>query len=185
MNPFYTIWFKPRATFQYLSALNINDSKIGLLLLAISLSISPTAILNLSKKLEVSGVFGYFFCTLFGVLMSYLLIRHVLSFIYWGFSKILNGNATLNQTRIVVAYSMTPYLIYLLFTFFLLTSAITSGDFEILYFQQPITRYFITIMFLRNIVYGLSAINKFSYGFALLNAMIPVLIIEVLIFATR
>jgi hypothetical protein len=83
------------------------------------------------------------------------------------------GIATVNQVRLVVVYSMIPCIIYLAIGLILLIPAVITQKFELIFHQHPSTNFVVMIFSVRNLVYGLSYFNKFSYGYGFLTVLIP------------
>jgi hypothetical protein len=99
---------------------------------------------------------------------------------YWGVGKIFKGEATKNQTQLVVAYSLVPYLIYLAIGLILIIPAAITQNLDLIFYSHPVTYFVVWILAARNLIYGLSYFNKFSYLYALLTVLIQTGVAELI-----
>lgn len=180
MRPLLSIWISPRKTFEYLSTRDESENRemtnILSALIAIGISIPrQREFLTLFENHKTIGIIiGVILSGLIGVLV----IKILGALIYWVIGKMLKGQATKNQVQLVVAYSLIPYLIYLAIGLILIVPAIITQNLELVFYRHPFTYYVVWILAIRNMIYGLSYFNKFSYGYALLNILIPVGVTE-------
>lgn len=107
-----------------------------------------------------------------------LVVKFLLPLVYWAIGKMLKGKASRAEVQLLVAYSSIPYLIYLAIGIILILPAFITQDIDLVFYRHPFTYYVIWIFAIRNLIFGLSYFNKFSYRFALLNVIIPVFITE-------
>jgi len=182
MRPFLSIWISPRKTFEYLSTRDDSENREMIIVLSALIAIG----VGIPGLKEFSGLFENhkFLGLLIGVIIigfiGILVIRFLLSLIYWSIGKILKGKATKNQVQLVVAYSMIPYLIYLAIGLILIIPALITQNLDLVFYQHPFTYYVVWILAIRNMIYGLSYFNKFSYRYALLTILIPVGVTELI-----
>jgi hypothetical protein len=113
-------------------------------------------------------------------LAGIIVIRFLLPLTYWGVGKIFKGEATKNQTQLVVAYSLVPYLIYLAIGLILIIPAAIIQNLDLLFYRHPVTYFVVWILAARNLIYGLSYFNKFSYLYALLTVLIETGVAELI-----
>ena len=182
MNPIFSIWISPLNTFKYLSTRDDSENRVIINILSALITIGSV----IPRLKEFSGLFGNhkFVGLIVGVisfgLIGILIIRFLLALTYWAVGKLLMGKATKNQIQLVVAFSMIPYLIYLVFGLVLIIPALITRNLDLVFNRHPFTYYIVWIFAVRNLIYGLSYFNKFSYGYVLINILIPVGVIELL-----
>ncbi len=182
MKPILSIWINPKKTFEFLAERDPvkNNKMINILFAVIFISVGFTRLKDLRPIFEYNPIIGGVIAiVLFGIL-GILLLKFIYSIIIWGIGKIFQGKATKNEVQLVIAYSLTPHFISLAIGLVLIIPAIWTNNFDLIFYQHPITIYAIWIISLRNLVYGLSYFNKFSYGYGLLNALLPMGIAELL-----
>jgi len=129
--------------------------------------------LGLFVALLLSGFFGLFF------------YKFILSQIYWAIGKVFQGKATKKETQLVLAYSLVPNLIYLIIGLIMIIPALLTNNLGLINYQHPVTIYVLWIFSFRILIYGLACFNKFSYGYALLTAILPFAILQVIIYSIR
>ena len=182
MRPLLSIWIYPIKTFEYLS--NREDSEnrqmINILSMLISIGIGIPRLKEFSKLTEQNKYIGLIIgIVLFG-LVGLIVFKYLLTWSYWAIEKIFKGIATVDQVQLVVAYSMIPSLIYLVIGLILIIPAVITQNFDLIFYQHPSTYFVVSVLSIRNLVYGLSYFNKFSYGYGLLTVLIPTVFVELL-----
>jgi hypothetical protein len=186
MRPFFSIWISPRKTFEFLSTRDDseNSQTINILSALITIGVSIPRLKEFAELFEnlkfVGLIMGILFGSLLSSLIGILIIRFILALTYWVIGKMLNGKATKDQIQLVVAYSLIPYLIYLAIGLILIIPALITQNLDLVFYRHPFTYFVVWILALRNLVYGLSYFNQFSYGYALLNIIIPLGVTEFL-----
>jgi len=175
MRPLLSIWIYPLKTFEYLS--NREDSKnrqmINILSVVITIGIGIPRLKDFSRLFEQNKYIGLIIGIILFGLVGLIVFKYLLTWSYWAGEKIFKGIATVNQVRLVVAYSMIPFIIYLAIGLILVIPAVITQNFDLIFYQHPFTYYVVRILSVRNLVYGLSYFNKFSYGYGLLTVLIP------------
>jgi len=175
MRPLLSIWIYPLKTFEYLS--NREDSKnrqmINILSVVITIGIGIPRLKDFSRLFEQNKYIGLIIGIILFGLVGLIVFKYLLTWSYWAGEKIFKGIATVNQVRLVVAYSMIPFIIYLAIGLILVIPAVITQNFDLIFYQHPFTYYVVWILSVRNLVYGLSYFNKFSYGYGLLTVLIP------------
>ncbi|MBI9056096.1 MAG: YIP1 family protein [Bacteroidales bacterium] len=187
MRPFFSIWIKPKETFKYLAEKEIDDTKINIdyLFAFIALSIALPSLVDISKLVENFRIFGYIFFTFAIGAIGVIIFKFVHSFIIFGISKLLQGKASIYEIRLVLAYSLIPNLIHLIIGLILIIPAIMTENFNLVFYRHPLTLFVVWIFTVRNLIFGLSYFNKFSYGYAVLNLVIPTAIVEAIYLLTK
>jgi Yip1 domain len=182
MRPFFSIWIKPKKTFEYLSKKDPDDIKINIdyLFAIISVSISIPSFAEILNLFEDFKIFVFALFILISAGLGVIIFKFINSFIILGISKLLQGKASIYEIRLIIAYSFIPYLIHLLIAFVLLIPAIMTENINLVFHQHPIVLFVVWIFAIRSMIYGLSYFNKFSYGFAVLNLIIPAAVIQVI-----
>ncbi|MFA9388569.1 MAG: YIP1 family protein [Prolixibacteraceae bacterium] len=182
MKPFFSIWISPLKTFEYLSSREDSENREMINVLSALITIG----FGIPKLKEFTALFENFkfIGILIGIislgLVGILIIRWLLALTYWAMGKLLKGKANKNQVQLVVAYSLIPYLFYLLIAVLLIIPALITKNWDLVFYRHPFTYYVVWLLALRNLIYGLSYFNKFSYGFALLNILVPAGLIELI-----
>ena len=172
MRPFFSIWIKPTETFKYLEERRLagKENYIEYLFALVSLSLFLPNINNISK-LAKSELFGFVISIVFAPVVG-LFVFYLISYFVWRIGKILNGKATLAEIQLVVAYSSIPHLIHLVIALIFIIPAIQADNINLILDQHPITFIVISLFTIRNLIFGLSYFNKYTYGYAVLNIVI-------------
>ena len=174
LRPILSIWFKPRETFKYLETKDPDDNRFNLTIIYVVLLLGffPVQFIENNENdslLETSLFFGLLFYLLLTIGLGLLVLKYIVPGILWAVGKIFQGKADLYETQLLFAYSLTPNFLIIILTVLFLVPAILIGDLSIIIYKNPITYFIISIFSIRNLVYGLSYFNKFSYGYALLS----------------
>ncbi|WP_082326589.1 YIP1 family protein [Sunxiuqinia dokdonensis] len=180
MRPLLSIWISPLATFEYLATKDESENRFTMNLLVALITIGM-GISHLKKYLGLfddSKLAGLLVGVVTLALAGIIVIRFVLPLTYWGVGKIFKGEANKTQIQLVVAYSLIPYLIYLAIGLILIIPAVITQNLDLLFYSHPVTYFVVWILAIRNLTYGLSYFNKFSYGYALLTVLITAGIAE-------
>jgi len=174
MRPLLSIWINPLKTFEYLSNREDveNQQMINIISVVISIGIGIPRLKDFSRLIEQNKYIGLIIGIISFGLVGMIVIKYLLTWSYWVVEKIFKGIATINQVRLVVAYSMVPFIIYLVIGLILIIPALITQNFDLIFYQHPFTYYVVWILSIRNLVYGLSYFNKFSYGYGLLTVLI-------------
>lgn len=182
MRPLLSIYINPSRTFEYLSNREASENRkmINILSVLIMLGLEIPRFNDFLKAFEQNIYVGILLGIILFGLGGLLVIKFLFPWVYWLVEKIFKGVATVSQVRLVVAYSLSPFLIYLVIGVILIVAALITQNFNLIFYQHPITYFVVAILFVRNLVYGLSYFNKFSYGYGLLTVLIPTIFIEIL-----
>ena len=180
MKPFFSIWIKPLETFKNLEERRVagKDNYIEYLFALISLSLYLPQFNDISKFAGADKPLGFVVVFTLAPILGLLIYKYVISYILWQLGKMLHGKATLDEIRMVLAYSLIPALIHLVIVAIFIIPAIQSGNLNLILNQHPATFIIILIFILRNLILGLSYFNKFSFGYAVLTITISGVIFE-------
>lgn len=175
MRPLLSIWIYPLKTFEYLSNREEfeNRQMINILSMLITIGVGIPRLKDFSRLIEQNKYIGLIIGIILLGLVGLIVFKYLLTWSYWAVEKIFEGIATVNQVRLVVAYSMIPFIIYLAIGLILIIPAVITQNFDLIFYQHPFTYFVVWILSIRNLVYGLSYFNKFSYGYGLLTVFIP------------
>lgn len=154
---------------------------IDILSVLISLSITIPKLQGFSLLFGDQKIIGFIIGIILYGAFGYFAIKVLWTLVIWAISKIFKGPASKSQVRLVVVYSHIPFLIYLAISLVLIIASLITKNYDLIFFQHPVTHIIVLIFTIRNLVYGLSYINKFSYGVALLTTLIPIGISELLL----
>lgn len=179
MKPIFSIWFRPRKTFDSLAQRgDKNNANINVIFFLISMS----AGFPLANDFKIIFEINYYVALVFALILSglsgLLILNTLFTYSIWGVSKLFEGKATKYQIRLVLAYSLVPNLIPLISGLILIVPAVVLNDIELITNQNPIATFIIWIFTTRIILIGLAFFNKYSYGYALLNIIIPIGILQ-------
>lgn len=174
LRPILSIWFKPRETFQYLENKEPDDNRFNLTIIYVVLLLGffPVQFIENNENdslIETSLFFGLLFYLLITIGLGLLILKYIVPGLLWGIGKILQGKADYYETQLLTAYSLTPNFLFIILSVLFLVPAILIGDLSIIIYKNPITYFIVSLFSIRNLVYGLSYFNKFSYGYALLS----------------
>ena len=124
---------------------------------------------------------GVTFILILGTVMG-LFSKLVWINIIFFFGKIWKGEATKRNIDTVLSLSLIPEV----FKFIYLTGKVivSNGSLNDLQISGALT-IICLILSLRILLIGLSRVQKFSYGFALLNIFVPQLVLTILYFSIR
>jgi len=187
MKPIFSIWLKPKKTFEYLINLDYVKlcNKLDFTLILISISIVLQSVLNNFERNAELGIFILILIGLLSIFFCFLFLKYVYAYMLLLFSRLFQGKAEILHIRIVLTYSLVPFLFYLIISIGLIISALVLKDTNILSYQNPLTYYILGILALRTIIIGLSLFNKYSYGYGLMTVIIPAAIIQIIIYFIR
>lgn len=182
MRPLLSIWIYPLKTFEYLSNREEfeNRQMINILSMLITIGIGIPRLKDFSRLIEQNKYIGLIIGIILLGLVGLIVFKYLLTWSYWAVEKIFEGIATVNQVRLVVAYSMIPFIIYLVIGLILIIPAVITQNFDLIFYQHPFTYFVVWILSIRNLVYGLSYFNKFSYIYGLLTVFIPIVFGELI-----
>ena len=153
---------------------------INILSMLITIGIGIPRLKDFSRLIEQNKYIGLIIGIILLGLVGLIVFKYLLTWSYWAVEKIFEGIATVNQVRLVVAYSMIPFIIYLVIGLILIIPAVITQNFDLIFYQHPFTYFVVWILSIRNLVYGLSYFNKFSYIYGLLTVFIPIVFGELI-----
>lgn len=183
MKPIFSIWIRPRKTFDSLAQRgdknNINNNVIFFL---VSMSAGFSSANDINKIFEGNYYFALVFALILSGIVGLIFINTLITYSIWGISKLFEGKATKNQIRLVLAYSLVPNLIPLIIGLILIVPAIILNNIELITYQNPTTTIIIWIFTIRILLIGLAFFNKYSYGYAILTIIIPSVIFQRIVY---
>ena len=185
MKPLITIWYKPSETFDYLLEKKTQNNSIYFIFYLIGLIIAIPSILN-SNLFRTMSPIAVVFAIIIAIVIAGLSLQYLWVFIFWIFGQIFHGKATNEEIRIVFVYSSIPLLFK---TFLLIFQVVNYMQGQIQYenigLYNNLTNLLLLVIFLRFFVIGLSKVQKFSYLYAMLNFLLPMMIIGLIMFFVR
>ena len=145
MWPSISIWIKPEATFEKLSQLpaDMIKKKINLIFIVVALSQAFTYLFIWENNLPLYVVIGL---SLLLVSVGYVILYYVFPRILFWVSRIFNGKADIKQLRLVVAYSVIPYLLNGLMVLVSVIDSYLIKDVEIFQLNLGITYWIATFL---------------------------------------
>lgn len=181
MDPYRTIWFAPKRTFENF----FQDEKkhpvyfLPILIMGVSFAISQTSeIGNLFG--EDSSVWTSLIMMPLSIGIVYLVFGLVLPSLTRLFGIIWKGQASMRQMVNVYSISLIPYAILLIYQIILFV----SGNEPTRYNVNAGIDYILRLWSFVLIIIGVAKIQRFSYGMSLLNVLItylPFIIIALLL----
>jgi len=180
MKQVFYFWLRPG---QIIDVIELEDTsktnaKINLILILASIYLSLQYHENRIEGINMPEFTKeYPFMVLFAFLMLFF-FRYVLTFLFWAFGKIFQGESTIHQTRIVVAYSLTPTLVLLPFAviqFILILSLHPASMGETF---SAMFKFVFSVLTFSYLVIGLCKVNKFSYGYGILTVLLVGFLME-------
>ena len=153
---------------------------INILSMLITIGVGIPRLKDFLKFFEQNKYIGLIIGIILLGLVGLIVFKYLLTWSYWAVEKIFEGIATVNQVRLVVVYSMIPFIIYLAIGLILIIPAVITQNFNLIFYQHPFTYFVVWILSIRNLVYGLSYFNKFSYSYGLLTVFIPIVFGELI-----
>ncbi|HMR82813.1 MAG TPA: Yip1 family protein [Niabella sp.] len=184
---FLKIWSSPRAVFKYIIAQNYDRYVTALLMLSgISRAFDRAAVRNLGDKMSLWGIVAI--CIILGGLFGWVYYYIYAAMINWT-GKWLKGLGDTKSILRVMAYAMIPSIVALLF--FIPQVAIygiemfkNKGDItgaglisNILVYGSVFIELVLGVWTIVLFITGISEVQKFSIGKAILNVLLPIFII--------
>lgn len=186
---FTQIWTQPRAVFQYIHDFRYDKFVVPLLILAgISRAFNRAVEKDLGDTLTLMPLI--LTCVLSGALLGWLSYYIYASLVSWT-GKWLDGQGDTSSILRIIAYAMTPMAIALVLVvvqisiygieIFKAEGDIFSADTtsNIIFYSSAIFEIILGICTLIFCVIGVSIVQQLSIGKAILNLILPILIILV------
>ena len=181
MNPYKTIWFKTSKTYDFVLKENHEIFGLDYIAFIVVLIVSIPHSLNYFYNSNNEELFFSILLFVIGTFGGAIILALFIVFIYWGFGKILQGRATRRQIRKVYFLSLLPFVFV---SIFVLIRAVVLITYDKPYFEMSygiyVAQTIAVILHLRFFVIGLSKVQQYSYGYAILNIFIPFGIIALL-----
>ncbi len=181
MNPYKTIWLAPKRTFEEFV---LNNKRQPLFVLPI-LTLGLISALNLAPQLgalfgEDNFLWGLLIAVPVGIGTIFLAFGLLLPGLIMWVGRIWKGSATMRQLVNVWAISFIPFSSIIIYQLVLLV----LGQEQTLGHVNEGVSYSLWLWSFSLLIIGVSKVQKFSYGMALLNVLmsyLPWLIIALLI----
>lgn len=181
MDQVFRFWLKPIRTIELLDKENPQEikQKVNFIfaLIAILFCLQGYCSLDFSANSDKALKAMYSILTIPAV---FLIVKFFYSFLLFIISKLFHGESTSSQIRTVLAFSMSPFLVFLpynvfqFFVFLLLPNTSIDSSFTL-----SIEKIFGIVCFCYLII-GLTRVNKFSSGYGLAVAILAPTLIELL-----
>ena len=185
MNVLLTTCLWPRKTFEYLITLDEKkkNNMMNMLFFFTSMYVGILRAHEISSLLNFNLFFSLIISMLLAGLFGLLIYRTIFSLFFWSIGRLFEGRATKNEIRLTLAFSLVPFILLIILGLSIALTAIFLKRPELISFQSPIVLWILWIIRLRILVYGLAFFNKYSYGYALLNSLLPIAIFETIQYA--
>jgi hypothetical protein len=180
MKPIFSIWIKPLKTFDFLAQQENekNSNSINIIFFLVSMTAGFSSANDIHRLFEGNYYVALIAAMILSGLFGLLFLNTVFTYCILWTSKLFQGQASKNQIRLVIAYSLIPNLVHLIVGLVLIVPAIIINDINLITYQNPITMFVLWIFTLRILLFGLAFFNKYSYGYALLTIIIPAVVIQ-------
>lgn len=180
MIPILSIFIRPLKTFEVLAQKDNDKNHVNLIFFFASMVAGISSINDLYLVFE-NYYLAVFVGLLFSGLLGVVILTTLTTFVIWGLSRLFEGKATMDQIRLVIAYSMIPNLISLIFGMSMIGLALIKSDYDLIGYKNMITTIVLWIFTIRIIITGLMYFNKYSYGYAILTIFIPPVIFTLIL----
>ena len=181
MDPYRTIWFTPKRTFEDFFELEQKKPVYFLPFLIMGVTFA------ISQASEIGNLFGDIsllwtasIMIPIGVGVIYLIFGLILPSLIKLFGSIWKGNTTFRQMTNVYSISIIPYGIFLIYQ----VGLFATGKEPVLDNVNAGVDYILRLWTFGLLIIGVARVQRFSYGFALLNLLLtylPFLLIGLLI----
>jgi len=184
---FTKIWTSPRQVLKFIND-NHYDKYVTILLVfaGISKTFDKASIKNLGDKIPLLGILAL--SIIVGGLLGWISYYIYAALLSWT-GKWLNGKGNTESILRIIAYSMIPAIIALIFLIpqiliygnemFKADGDITSAGLipNILFYGSLILEFILAICTLVFFIIGISEVQKFSIGKSILNLFLPAIVI--------
>lgn len=180
MNPYQTIWLHPKRTFNDFVVNNESQSLFALPIIIMGLSLGLDMTPEISALFDNEFVWWSLIITIpAGIGSAFLILGLILPGLVKLIGRIWNGKSTMRQMVNVYSISYIPF--GLLFIYQLILFAV--GEDPLLDRVNAGLSYILWIWSFGLLIIGVSKIQRFSFGMALLNILLsylPILVIGIL-----
>ena len=188
---FTKIWISPRKVFEHIIDRNYDKYVMTLLVLSgISRAFGQASKNNMGDELSIGAII--IICIFLGGFLGWVSYVLYAAFVNWT-GKWLKGEGNVNTILRIMAYSMIPSIIALVFLIpqiiiydseiFTSDGDITSAGFvpNIIVYLSSFLEFVLGIWTIVLCVIGISVVQKFSIGKSILNLLLPGLIFSVIV----
>lgn len=187
MRPLFSIWTNPRKTFEFLEKREEtrNRNAVNTLVFLGSMTAGLTNANDIIMVLHINPSIGFLIAMIMAGLIGLLLFHYVATPILLLTSKLFQGKAKFKEIKLTIAYSQVPNLLYLVIGLITVVISLISGKSVTLNYGNNLTFYILWLFSFSIVIYGLAYFNKYSYGYALLTLLIPIALIQGIIYLVR
>jgi hypothetical protein len=172
INPYLNIWTRTSATIDHLLVNGFDKRLLNLNFLIAGLT-AGLASIGKGDIFAAFGVVGGLFFLLALTSFALLIFKYLFPYIYLLIGRIWDGKATYRQMMLILSLAFIPEMLYL--SYILILFAITGEIVEVNYLFRLVGWVFT----IRILVIGLAKVQEFKYGLALLNLVLPAIILMV------
>jgi len=180
MNPYQTIWLNPKRTFNDFVVNNESQSLFALPIIIMGLSLGLDLTPQINALFDDEFVWWILLITIpAGIGTAFLILGFIMPGLVKLVGRIWNGQSTMRQMVNVYSISSIPFGLLLIYQ--LLLFAI--GEDPLLDRVNAGLSYVLWLWSFGLLIIGISKIQRFSYGMALLNILLsylPIFIIGIL-----
>lgn len=181
MNPYKSIWLNPKNTFEELAQLGDKQPLIIFPIIVFGISLGLDSAQDVGSTLgNDQKAIGVILSIVLSIAIGYIILGFILPGMIKLVGKLWNGAATLTQLTNVLAISLIPYTLILFHQVLMFVFGVNPNLEEI--YGGLI--YVIWFWFFSLSIIGVSKVQSFSYGFALLNILvsqIPIILIRLIL----
>jgi hypothetical protein len=172
MNPFRDIWFNTGKCIDYFLIKENRKPYLEELVWIQGIAMGLLAFLTSNNPLR-------YYSLIASPAITVLILRFFYPWALLKSGKLINGQAKREELKLIVSISSIPYLLSLLFIFLRL---LIPGDKN---YEFGITDIAIWIFYWRILIIGIAKAQRVTYTFALMNILIPSIIITAIYFGLR
>ncbi|MFT7239360.1 MAG: hypothetical protein ACI93L_003461 [Cyclobacteriaceae bacterium] len=180
LNPYQTIWLNPRRTFADYVVNSESQSLFALPIIIIGLSLGLNMTTEINAILDDEFVWWSLLIAIpMGIVTAFLILGFIMPGLIKLVGRIWNGESTMRQMVNVYSISSIPYGLILIYQIALFA----IGEDPLIDRVNAGFSYMQWLWSFTLLIIGISQIQRFSYGMALLNILIrylPILMIGIL-----
>ena len=163
-NPYFSIWFKTTATIDKVLAKEVNFK----FSIPIALAVLSTFVKDWDKD---SNILDSLMTIMIGTAMGYFITGHFLPWLMIKTGKIWNGKSNIRHLQLVFGLAHIPFLLILVLQSITLPAEDIRSSEEV----SVVVQFLAWIFFVRILIIGISRVQGFTYGQAIVNMAVSVL----------
>lgn len=181
MDQVFKFWLKPAQTIELLDQEEPGqlNQTINILFSLIALLFCLQGYCTINFSNNTDKLLKAMFCIL-SIPFIYLFLNYFLAYLHLLFSKLFKGESTIRQIRCVLAFAISPILVFLPFVIFLFFLVLLVPNLSISSTLTFMLERAFSILILCYLIIGLTKVNKFSAGYGLAVAILVPSVIELL-----